>query len=392
LEDEEQEATMTQDPQPVASSGRRLPGQHRRWLPWTAPAAVAVCIIAGAVAPRAFAANPHPRLPVRTATQLIAALETSNVQSLSGTVHTDAHLGLPSLPDSFAGGGNGLTALLSGTNTVRVWVRGAHQQRLALLGTGSEMDVIHNGRDLWTWNSATQSVMHMVTPSADATADPPATPADQLTPAQQAREALRAIDPSTSVAVSRTARVAGRPAYTLTLTPKTPATLVGKVQIAVDAATSVPLGVWIYGRGSSTPAFSTSFTAVSFATPASSNFAFTPPDGATVTQKRAPSADKHGANSHSATKDRNGATLLGTGWTSVLELPQGGLGDTSATNPGHDNGSSAGSALNEITTPVAQGRLLTTRLLSVLIANDGRILIGAVPGTTLQTLAGSAGR
>ena len=42
---------------------------------------------------------------------------------------------------------------------------------------------------------------------------------------------------------------------------------------------------------------------------------------------------------------------------------------------------------NQLTTVVPEGRLLTSALLSVLVTDDGRVLVGAVPGETLQTLA-----
>jgi hypothetical protein len=201
---------------------------------------------------------------------------------------------------------------------------------------------------------------------------------------------LKNLDPSTSVTVGRSVRVAGRPAYLLTLTPKTTSTLVGRVQIAIDSATSVPLGVWLYPRGSSGAAFSTAFSSVSFGKPAASTFTFTPPRGATVTQKKTSGLQSHSdGRAHSATAGDSGPKVLGTGWASVVEFPSGSVSDAPGSTPGKSPDSS--SLLNEVTNPVAGGRLLTTRLLSVMLTNDGRVLIGAVPGSVLETLAGSTG-
>ena len=44
----------------------------------------------------------------------------------------------------------------------------------------------------------------------------------------------------------------------------------------------------------------------------------------------------------------------------------------------------------QLTTPVDGGRLLSSTLLSVLVTDDGRILVGAVPGETLLEAAGLA--
>jgi len=41
----------------------------------------------------------------------------------------------------------------------------------------------------------------------------------------------------------------------------------------------------------------------------------------------------------------------------------------------------------QLTTEVAEGRLLSSALLSVLVTDDGRVLVGAVPAETLRSLA-----
>ncbi|MDT7800051.1 MAG: hypothetical protein QOI78_3484, partial [Actinomycetota bacterium] len=182
-----------------------------------------------------------------------------------------------------------------------------------------------------------------------------------------------------------TTRVAGRPAYQLTLMPRTAGSLVRSVQIAVDAATSVPLRVQIYPVGSSAPAWSTSFTDVTFGTPAAKIFAFKPPAGATVTDsaKKAP-----GEKAAESGQSDSSPTTVGDGWTSILALPPGsldaaGLGDTNAKDD-------HGSMLDRVTTAVPEGRLLTTRLLSLVITPDGRVFIGAVPADAVRRAAAAS--
>ena len=63
---------------------------------------------------------------------------------------------------------------------------------------------------------------------------------------QAAAQAIAAITPTTKVSVDDTARVAGRPVYQLVLEPKDTRSLIGKVTIAVDSETSVPLRVQVY--------------------------------------------------------------------------------------------------------------------------------------------------
>ena len=53
---------------------------------------------------------------------------------------------------------------------------------------------------------------------------------------------------------------------------------------------------------------------------------------------------------------------------------------------GTGDGSSA-TLLDQLTTRVPQGRLLSTALVSVLLTDDGRVLVGAVPPEALQAAA-----
>ena len=66
----------------------------------------------------------------------------------------NADLGLPDLPAARRpAAAPSFTSLVSGTHTLRVWYAGEDQQRLALLGTLGESDMIRNGTDVWTWSS-----------------------------------------------------------------------------------------------------------------------------------------------------------------------------------------------------------------------------------------------
>jgi outer membrane lipoprotein-sorting protein len=374
-----------------------------RFSRWGVPALAAAGIAVVSMAPGALATSAHPRLPAKTAAELLAGLEQSNVTALSGTIRTTANLGLPQLPDRIGNTGSGLQALLTGTHTLRLWVDGRDRQRLALLGDLAETDVVHSGTDLWTYTSSTNTVTHRTLPAAgrpQSSAGDSSTPEQQLTPQAQATKALKAIDPSTIVTVENTARVAGRSAYLLVLTPRTTDTLVKSVRIAVDAATSVPLRVQVFAAGVSAPVWQTTFKDVSFTTPAASIFHFTPPAGATIktsagklTPKTGGDPSRSGAigRGHGVT---DAPTTVGTGWATILELPAGTLGSASAATTngaGDGSGDPTASMLDRLTTAVPEGRLLTTRLLSAVITADGRVFLGAVPARLVEAAAAAAG-
>jgi outer membrane lipoprotein-sorting protein len=365
----------------------------RRHAAWSAPVLTVATIGAAMLIPSSATASSHPVLPARTAAQLLADVQTSDVTSLSGTIVETARLGLPELP----GAGDAATlnwqTLVTGTHTARVWLDGADRQRLALLGQLSESDVVHNGRDIWTYASGTQQVGHKV---LDPQKPEPATKPEDLqkyTPQGAAAEALKAIDPSTVVTIDRTARVAGRPAYTLVLTPRDASSTVDRVLIAIDATHHVPLRVQVFGAATA-PAFEIAFTHVSYNRPAASVFHFTPPKGATVTKQLTALPEGARAADPATKADESTAaaspTVIGTGWTSVLVIPASHDGTSPlAALSGGDKG---GSILDRLTTTLPNGdRLLRSTLINALMTTDGRTLVGAVSPAMLEAAAGQKG-
>ena len=335
-------------------------------LRWIVPTGVAgiVALAASGV----LTAEASPNLPARTAAQLLADVESAHVDGLSGTIVAKASLGLPALP---GGSSAGVVSLLSGSHTSRVWYAGPDKQRIALLDTLGETDIFHNGRDVWTYDSAKHEASHTVVPASDSNhhAAPPSTPA--VTPEQAAEAALKAIDPTTAVTTDSARRVADRPAYELVLSPRDTSSRIGSVRIAIDGKTKIPLGVQVYARGAGSPALDVSFTRISFAVPDDDNFTFTPPASAHVTSG---SADHHGV---SSVPD---VATIGKGWTTIVKLSSSDLlknGELGAVI----------STLPEVSWTGGSGRLFESKLLTALITDDGRLYIGAVDKNVLVAAA-----
>ncbi len=362
-----------------------------RWL----PAIIApVLVVAGAIA-IPTAANAAPVLPQKTAQQVLAMIANAKDASYSGTIDQSSDLGLPQLPSvgtGSAASGSGTTAtildLLTADHTARVYVDGASKERIQVLDRLAERDVIRNGSTVWTYDSKKKAATKVVLPShSRSTATPKPT---AQTPAQLADKAIAAIEPSTTVDVITTARVAGRPVYQLELTPKSSVTLVSHVILSVDAETGLPLKVVVDARGQKADAFSLGFSAVDFSTPAASLFDFTPPSDATVTTPKAPMKPGHVGQDPDAAKPAKPTTpkptITGTGWDTIVELPAAtGAKALGSKAPGAS--ASQTKLLDELTTPVVGGRALQTSLLSVLMMDDGRILVGAVPIASLEAAA-----
>jgi outer membrane lipoprotein-sorting protein len=366
----------------------------RRRLAWAAPA-VGLAVVAAAVA-IPMVASASPSLPDKTAAQLLVDVSRSYGTPLSGTVVETARLGLPALPDV---GGTAISpaALLAGSHTARVWYDGADKARVALVGSLAETDLVRNGRDVWLWTSGPNTAQHVRLPATSAHKDgsePSPSPTESLTPQQAAQQALAAVDPTTKVTVDGTASVAGRSAYELVLAPKDARSLVGDVRIAVDAKTSVPLRVQVHAAGATgRPAFETTFTSVSFTKPSSHVFRFTPPPGAKVTTTAIPSATKDAKDTARTAEQGSAPKVIGTGWTAVVELSGVSLpaGDQGSGDRHRSSATEQLSALTKAMTPVSgafgSGQVLRTKLLTVLLLDDGRAFVGAVPPAILEQAA-----
>ncbi len=320
-----------------------------------------------------------------------------------------ASLGLPQLPGS--ADPNSSMALLAGSHTIKIWYADPTHIRLAVPLTMSETDLIRNGRQVWVWQSSSNTVTRMQLPAREGGVPrPPAAVPSQvpLTPQQAASQALKAVGPSTRVSVERNVTVAGQPAYQLVLSPKASGSLIGRVAIAIDATKNVPLRVQVFAKGAASPAFQVGYTSISFVKPAAANFSFTTPAGAKV-KVVSPPRETSGPMSAKHKQASGEPQVVGKDWLSVAVLPASALagvtgagsassvaGDaaqSAAGSPGGGSGEDAAvaAALLKTATPVhgawGSGKLLHTSLVSVLMTSDGHVLVGAVTPAVLESAA-----
>lgn len=384
-----------------------------RWL----PAGIVPAVIVAASVSGTAVAEAQPQLPAKTAQELLEFVATSTDDPYSGTVEQSSNLGLPDVGMATPPGGtssNDPTSLalelLTGEHTARVFVDGPDRARVQVLDELAQRDVIVNPTDAWSYDSAANEVRHASLPDKDAAkaelearvqqevADHPELQDLPRTPAELAELFLTEIDPNTEVTVDGTSRVADRSAYELRLTPEDPATLIGTISVSIDSETGVPLGVAVQAKGQEDAAFAAEFSDVDFGTPDATIFEFTPPPGATVIE--APTVDEAKALVDGKASDMPAGptakpTVIGEGWSTIVELPVGssgmmgltpgssdgaGMGEIMEIKPGMDPEQVAGAQalLEQALTDVDGGRALQTSLASVLITDDGRILMGAV--------------
>jgi outer membrane lipoprotein-sorting protein len=378
---------------------------------WAAPAG-AVIVVGAVLAGTMLASAAAPNLPKRTPAQLLASIAHARLPStMTATLTESANLGLPALPAIAGSSSSPLSAasMISGTHTIEVWYAGPRHLRIAVPVPFGESDLRVNGSQVWLWDSHGQAATHILPPAAShyavlgpasfSNGGKPCRGHRQLrgylaaapsppTPLQAAKRLLALVGPTTRVTVPGTTIVAGRDAYELAIAPRSSQSLVGRILIAIDAKTHLPLRVQVFARGQSSPALAIGFTSLSFARPAASNFPFTPPPGAHVKTVRlggGPAALPGGFSSGWSGVPMAGARTFGAGWLTVADIPVG----QATASPGHHSRHGLGplALLLRAARPVhgqwGSGRLLRTSLLSGLLTSKGQLLVGAVTPAVL---------
>lgn len=413
-------APIDSDDNTTAGEGEELRAGRRKAARYVVPVAVmGVAAVTIGLVP-AIADSGDPDLPKVTAEQLIEKIAKSDVEQLSGTVRINTDLGLPDLGGLESGlmsgmsggpgsGGDGegsaadpsakLTELVSGSHTLRVAADGPDRQKLSLMENAAEYSLIHNGKDVWGYDSQSNEVYHSTAPDGAERPerdvpgkDVPATPKDF------ADQALKSVDDTTSVTVGGTAQVAGRDAYRLVVEPKQEGSTVGAITVAVDAETGTPLKFTLTPASGGAAVVDVGFTKVSFAKPDASTFDFTPPAGAKVTEAdeagEKAEIPEHGRKAEGdLAKGMDGLKVIGEGWNSIATFDTGAQGGLPTGSEGGDLGGLGGflgSFGDQVKGDFGTGTVFKTRLVNALITDDGKVYAGAVTKDALVKAADAA--
>jgi hypothetical protein len=130
-------------------------------------------------------------------------------------------------------------------------------------------------------------------------------------PEALAAQVLRAVTPSTALSSGTPEVIAGRGVHVLVLRPRTRHSLIGRVEVSLDAAHHLPLGVSVYSRAADSPSLTVAFESVSFEAIPDEIFDFRPPAGS-----------RSGGGETGGQEDGllEGWRLLGSGWSSAAAL------------------------------------------------------------------------
>ncbi|MEU6825193.1 DUF2092 domain-containing protein [Streptomyces atriruber] len=432
------------EPEKDTSEAGELRAGRRKAARYAVPIAVAGVAAATIGLVPALATSGDPDLPKVTAQELIEKIAASDTQQLSGNVKISTDLGLPSfggMAGGFGGGGGAdrgeggdekgsaadpkskLMELASGTHTLRVAADGPDKQKVSVLGDASEYSMIHNGDDVWAYDSESNEAYHAKGEGASSKHDsskhdsskkhdkgakgeegvPKGLDGEQLpsTPKEFAEQALKAVDDTTSVKVDGTAQVAGRDAYRLVIKPKQSGSTVGQITVAVDEKTGTPLKFTLTPASGGAAVVDAGFTKVDFGKPSASTFDFTPPKGTKVTE----ADEQHGEEGHDfkgkgdkgagefGKGDLNEPKIIGEGWSTIaeLKLPGGqGLPTAGSGDVPQDAQKLIDSLGDQVNGKFGSGTVFSTRLINALVTDDGKVYVGAVTKDALVKAANDA--
>lgn len=339
---------------------------------------VAAVLIAG-VGAGVAAVNPRPSLPAISAAELISSTLGAIAQDrpVSGQLLSHVDLGIPSLPAQVPQSREAQARLfeaINGDHRIRYW-NSPDGVRISELLPTAELSFIAgrtNGRaEAWAWDSRSYTAIHFE--PAPVPADPRTSPAGLFDPLKMASEALSAISPTTRISLAEPETVAGRDAYVLRIEPRTTETLIGRIELSVDAERRLPLRVAVFARGATRPALSLGYTSIGFGSVDSSVYRFAPPPGATVTQMHGPSAHPNRGTPSSSEDPAEYVRTFGQAWTTVVayRLPAGAV-------------NAAGGQLDLPALLPFSGALFSARLVDR--PAGPWLMVGAVPQSRLAAL------
>jgi outer membrane lipoprotein-sorting protein len=167
------------------------------------------------------------------------------------------------------------SALLTGA-TGRLWVN-SNGGRLELQSDAGDAQITWNDSKVTVYDASSNTAYVADLPAskdAGTTKSPPSL--DEIT------KLLTGAAKDWTISGADPSNVAGKEAYTVSVSPSHDGGLLGKAQLAWDAMNGVPLRVAVYAQGSSSPVLSLEATEISFGSVPDSDVQVSPPAGTKI--------------------------------------------------------------------------------------------------------------
>jgi outer membrane lipoprotein-sorting protein len=255
--------------------------------------AATVAVGAGATAFAVAATGGGPKPPAEPLPVAVHdALTAPTVQGVTARIHFTN--------DLIAGSSvQGADPLLTGASG-RLWATSDGQLRLELQadsnaeGATSDSQVLSDGHRWFVYDSGSNTVYKGTIPADHRGADGGSSK-EQPPSLDQVKKGIARLAEHAAVGGAEPTDIAGQPAYTVRVVPKSNAGLLGGAELAWDATHGTPLRAAVYAKGDSSPVLELKVTDISYGAVPSSVFDVTPPPDAQVTDVSPPAHQGNGA-------------------------------------------------------------------------------------------------
>jgi outer membrane lipoprotein-sorting protein len=189
----------------------------------------------------------------------------------------------------------GSDPLLQGASG-RLWVSTAHGLRIELQSDNGDGQVVVQNGAFWVYDPSSNTVYQGKLPAG--VHQPGGAEKGKhgaLPSIAQIQTDLNRLAQHVALSGAIPSDVAGQPTYTVRVSPKHDGGMLGKAELAWDAARGIPLRVAVYARNDSSPVLELKVTNISYGRIPASDLAISPPRGAKVVRISNPASDKAGA-------------------------------------------------------------------------------------------------
>jgi outer membrane lipoprotein-sorting protein len=265
------------------------------------------------------------------------ALAGQRVNGVSARIQFTNHLLEGANLASGSGGAGELASnpLLSGASG-RLWIGSEGRARLELQSEKGDTQILYDGQNVSLYDASANTLYRYTPPQRpDGTETTPAQGAGsgdsssldrqtdhKIPTVAEIEEGIAHAGKHAVVSAATPTDVAGRPAYTVRISPRENGGLIGGAELSWDAGNGVPLRAAIYSTTSTSPVIELTATEISYGPVESSTLDFTPPADAKIEQVTLPTKHDSGASGSSdATKPHVSTHGKGLGAIELVESP-----------------------------------------------------------------------
>jgi|SRR5579884_210834 len=275
--------------------------------------------------------------------------------------------------------GNATSALLGASG--RLWLTNDGRGRIELQSDAGDTDIMWSGNDVTVYDSSSDTAYELTLPAHDAANGGQTSPPT----VDQIAAALAKLGSYTNISDALPDVVAGEPAYSVSVSPKSNGGLFGDLQLSWDATNGTPLRVAVTAQGDPTPMLALEVTNISYGAVSDSDVTLPIPSSAKVVDLGTPTAPGAGSGQQPVTGIA--AVRAAAGFAVVAPDSVGGRPLTSARLVGHGAMLTYGDGLGALVVHerAADGGAAAPSFLDAL----PRVSLGSVDAHELQTPLGT---